>query len=73
MHEVIDLGDIVRISDSCSFYEKRFNGMIGYVTRVDFNTNSRYVHLFEDKVSGRGEIFFSFHHLVKVDSKNYLS
>ena len=73
MHEAIDLGDIVRISDSCSFYEKRFNGMIGYVTRVDFNTNSRYVHLFEDQVLSRGEIFFSFHHLVKVDSKSGLS
>ncbi len=72
MHEAIDLGDIVRISDSCRFYEKRFNGMIGYVTRVDLNTNSRYIHLFEDQLSGLGEIFFSFHHLVKVDSKNCL-
>jgi hypothetical protein len=72
MHEAINVGDIVKISDSCRFYEKRYNGMIGYVTRVDLNANTRYVHIFEDRFSNRGEIFFSFHHLMKVDSKNGL-
>ena len=41
--------------------------MLGYVVRVDLKTNSRYVSIFESNASN--EIFFSFHHLEKVDSK----
>lgn len=41
--------------------------MLGYVVRVDLKTNSRYIKIFESNEFS--EIFFSFHHLEKVDSK----
>lgn len=67
MQSAINLGDIVRVCSTCSYYEGRYNGMLGYVVRVDLKTNSRYVSIFECNSSS--EIFFSFHHLEKVDSK----
>jgi hypothetical protein len=72
MHDSINLGDIVRISDDCRYYEKRYNGMLGYVTSIDLNSNTRYVRIFEDPFCDRGQIFFALHHLEKVDSKNGL-
>lgn len=72
MHDSINIGDIVRICSTCPYYEGRYNGMLGYVVRVDLNSNTRYVSIFEDTVSNGGQIFFSFHHLEKVDSKHGL-
>lgn len=67
MQSTINVGDIVRVCSTCTHYEGMYNGMLGYVVRVDLNTNSRYVSIFERTASS--EIFFSFHHLEKVDSK----
>ena len=69
MQSTINLGDIVRVCSTCSYYEGRYNGMLGYVVRVDLKTNSRYIKIFEDTGSNSEQIFFSFHHLEKVDSK----
>lgn len=71
MQGSINVGDIVRVCSTCSYYEGRYNGMLGYVVRADLNSNSRYVNLFED-TGNHTPIFFSFHHLEKVDSKNGL-
>lgn len=67
MQSTINLGDIVRVCSTCPYYEGRYNGMLGYIVRVDLNSNTRYVSIFERTASS--EIFFSFHHLEKVDSK----
>jgi hypothetical protein len=67
MQGAINVGDIVRVCSTCPYYEGMYNGMLGYVVRVDLKTNARYVKIFECSVSN--EIFFSFHHLEKVDSK----